>query len=182
MKSFLIILCLLAGVGFYLTLQHSPEYSKPSISSSMPIAVSPNPPKLPQNPSIQIKKSKKTKVKPPHIRKIKRAFAKQGIRISKRAVMHIKEKVYDALNEAHLNGIGNSKVDFISIEIAQILKLDIGVGSKTVHNITSAIDFLLKRATLISPPYNMAWEQYYNKTLSLNTDRTFLSLVKKEKF
>ena len=135
------------------------------------------------SPVLQIASSKaKQKILSPQTDKIITAFGKQGIRISQTEAVIIKDSVTDALQQAHQHGIGNSKVDFISIEIAQKLELDIGPGSKTVHHITSAIQYLLKQASFENKQNQIAWKNYYKKTLSLNSDQNFLALVRKEKF
>ena len=115
------------------------------------------------------------------VKQIRKAFGKQGIRISKAEGKQIQSKVKDALSEAIQHGIGNSKVDFISIEIAQALELDTGVGSKTVHNISAAIHYIMKHPVQVQKA-PLAWKKYYNKTLSLNYNKNFLSLVNKEGF
>ena len=112
---------------------------------------------------------------------IRKAFGKQGIRISKAEAQQIQSKVNDALAEATQHGIGNSKVDFIAIEIAQSLDLDTGLGSKTVHNISAAIEYILHAKPQVTKN-PLAWKKYYDKTLSLNTNQSFLSLVNKEGF
>ena len=135
------------------------------------------------SPVLQIASSKSNqKILSPKTDKIKTAFGKQGIRISQTEAVIIKDSVTDALQQAHEHGIGNSKVDFISIDIAQKLELDIGQGSKTVHHITSAIQYLLKQASFENKQHQIAWKNYYKKTLSLNSDQNFLALVRKEKF
>ena len=137
------------------------------------------------SPVLKVASSKsrqKQKVASPKNKEIKIAFGKQGIRISDSEAQKINASVTDALQEAHEHGIGNSKVDFISIEIAQKLGLDTGVGSKTVHHVSSAIGYLLRRVTFEKKTTQAAWHKYYKKTLSLNSDPNFLSLVQKEKF
>ncbi len=114
---------------------------------------------------------------------IVKAFSKQGIRISKEEAQKIKENVLLALSDAKQYGIGNSKVDFAAIEIAQDLELDISAGSNSVKNIVSAVDFLLKNpppAKPKTPP--PSWLSYYNKTLSLISDATFNQLVSQAGF
>lgn len=118
---------------------------------------------------------------PVSIKQIRKAFGKQGIRISKEEAKQIKPKVKDALSEALAHGIGNSKVDFISIEIAQALDLDTGLGSKTVHHISAAIQYIMKHSAK-EPKAPLAWKKYYDNTLSLNDNQGFLSLVNQEGF
>ena len=52
------------------------------------------------------------------------AFGKQGIRINAAEAQGIRPNVLIALREARTHGIGNSKVDFAAVEIAQDLGLD----------------------------------------------------------
>lgn len=167
-KLLLLILCL--GVAWSITCPKT-KLLQPSVAK----------------PTLQIANSNKDQpkkdqqvAKPEH-KSIITAFAKQGIRISTQEAQKITESVRDALQEAYQHGIGNSKVDFISIEIAQKLGLDTGIGSRTVQNVSSAIKYLLTQVSFEAPK-NLAWESYYNKTLSLNSDQNFLSLVRKEKF
>ena len=134
------------------------------------------------SPMLKIAGSPKQKVSRAETSDIKVAFAKQGIRISKVEAQKIQSSVNDALQEAQQHGIGNSKVDFISIEIAQKLDLDISPGSKTVNNVSSAIQYLLKYKAHKKKTESIAWNNYYAKTLSLNSDQKFLGLVRKEKF
>lgn len=83
---------------------------------------------------------------------IARAFGRQGIRVSSGEVEQIRDDVLVAVREARDHGIGNSKVDFAAVEIAQTLGLDTSPGSKTVNNITAAIRELAETRPTPPPP------------------------------
>ncbi len=112
-----------------------------------------------------------------------KSFSRQGIRINKREVSDIKENILIALDEAKKHGIGNSKVDFAAIEIAQSLELELSAGSNTVKNIVAAINDLLKLSSQKKPKTPPpSWFEYYNKTMALISDAKFNALVGKEGF
>jgi hypothetical protein len=116
------------------------------------------------------------------------AFAKQGIRIDGGEAAAIRADVRLALQEARAHGIGNSKVDFATVEIAHRLGLDTAPGSNTVRNLVGAIRYLLDRGhrgsasaeRTVSPPQE--WTRYYERALGLGQDASFLSLVREKSF
>jgi hypothetical protein len=125
---------------------------------------------------------------PPADAEVVAAFAKQGIRITGGEAAAIRGDVGLALEEARAHGIGNSKVDFAAVEIAQRLGLDTSPGSNTVRNVLSAIRYLLDqghgggrvtRGTVSAP---LEWKRYYDRTLGLGSDPSFLSLVQQKSF
>jgi hypothetical protein len=114
-----------------------------------------------------------------------KAFGKQGIRISAAEASAIRPNVDIALKEARANGIGNSKVDFAAVEIAQQLGLDTSKGSNTVKTVVGAIRYLMDqgyRGRVTPPEVSREWKGYYDKTLGLGNDRSFLSLVQQKSF
>ncbi len=111
-----------------------------------------------------------------------KSFSRQGIRISKQEVSNIKENILIALDDAKKHGIGNSKVDFAAVEIAQSLELELSPGSNTVKNIVAAINDLLKVSSQKPKTPPPSWFEYYNKTMALISDAKFNALVAKEKF
>lgn len=109
---------------------------------------------------------------------IANAFAKQGIRLSAGEAARIRPEVILALTEAQQHGIGNSKVDFAAVQIAQDLGLDTGKGSNAVRNIVAAFDFLLKEG----PRAKASWLDYFNQTIGLVNDSTFIGLLEQKQF
>jgi len=116
------------------------------------------------------------------------AFGKQGIRIDGAEAAAIRADVLLALEEARAHGIGDSKVDFAAVEIATRLGLDTTAGSNTVRNVVGAIRYLLDHgcrgeAVVRRPPTPpLEWARYYDRTLNLWSDRSFLSLVQQRSF
>lgn len=111
--------------------------------------------------------------------RIQDAFAKQGIRISQNELQGIRANVLIALKEARAHGLGNSKVDFAAVEIAQDLGLDTGPGSFTLKNVTAAIGYLCRVSPpkRPDPPPSMAWRTYFQETVDLWNQPGFLSLL-----
>jgi hypothetical protein len=116
------------------------------------------------------------------------AFGKQGIRINDAEAAGIRDEVRLALDEARAHGIGNSKVDFAAVEIASRLGLDTSPGSNTVHNVVGAIRYLLdhgySNVATARPPIRppLEWDRYFDHTLGLWNDRSFLGLVGQKGF
>jgi hypothetical protein len=116
------------------------------------------------------------------------AFGKQGIRINGAEAVGVRPNVLIALKEAQQHGLGNSKVDFAAVEIAQDLGLDTGSGSTTVKNIVSAIGFLLHKPGIVRPwPHPklvppMEWESYFNETTNLWNQPNFMNLMNRSQF
>jgi hypothetical protein len=113
------------------------------------------------------------------------AFGKQGIRLDGGEARAIHTDVRWALDEARAHGIGNSKVDFAAVEIASRLGLDTSPGSNTVRNVVAAIRYLFDRGHVGAArarPTPIAWTRYFERTLGLCNDRSFLSLVEQKSF
>ncbi len=125
---------------------------------------------------------------PPSEADVITAFGKQGIRISGGEAAAIRADVGLALEEARAHGIGNSKVDFAAVEIAQRLGLDTSPGSNTVRNVVGAIRTLFEQGkggaqvTRGTPPVALEWKRYYDHALGLCSDSSFLSLVRQKSF
>lgn len=118
----------------------------------------------------------------PEPRAIAEAFGKQGIRINLAEARGIAASVAHALGEARQHGIGNSKVDFEAIEIAQDLGLDTAQGSSTVRNVVGALRYLLAREAAAPTPRPrplppVAWGRYFDATVSLWTQPSFMTLL-----
>ena len=118
---------------------------------------------------------------------IRAAFARQGIRIDPGEAASIRDDVRVALEEARLHGVGNSKVDFSAVEIAATLGLDTSAGSNTVRNVVAAIADLHQRTPKwcdAPPPVRLSldWSRYYERTLGLWTDASFMQLVGQKGF
>ncbi|WP_005035927.1 hypothetical protein [Holophaga foetida] len=109
---------------------------------------------------------------------IREAFAKQGIRVSDGEVQRIRPDVLLALKEARVHGLGNSKVDFAAVQIAQDLGLDSGPGSSTVRNLCAAIGYLMRIPQ--APP--LAWSTYFNETVNLWNQTGFMGLMGRHQF
>jgi len=114
---------------------------------------------------------------PDHDR-IREAFAKQGIRLSPEEVLRIRPDVLLALKEAREHGLGNSKVDFAAVQIAQDLGLDSGTGSSTVRNLCAAIGYLM-RMPQVPPP---SWSRYFDETVNLWSQPGFMELMARHQF
>ncbi|MBL0210051.1 MAG: hypothetical protein IPQ13_03920 [Holophagaceae bacterium] len=111
---------------------------------------------------------------------IRDAFAKQGIRLTTAEAASIRANVLLAVQEAQAHGLGNSKVDFAAVEIAQELGLDIGAGSSTVRNVVGAIGSLVHRIPPprpIPPVPPVAWETYFADTVNTWNQPGFLALL-----
>lgn len=120
-------------------------------------------------------------------RAIVEAFGKQGIRINLAEARGIAGDVALALGQARQHGIGNSKVDFAAIEIAQDLGLDTTQGSSTVRNVVGALRFLLQRGGTVVAPRPppvppIAWSRYFDTTVSLWNQPSFMSLLGEKGF
>jgi hypothetical protein len=119
------------------------------------------------------------------------AFGKQGIRISAAEAQKLRGNVLLALAEARSHGIGNSKVDFAAVEIATDLHLDTSAGSNALHNVVAAMQYLLdhpsaavpERVTPVPPARpNEDWSLYYDQTVNLWSDSSFMGLVRTKGF
>ena len=122
---------------------------------------------------------------PPSEQEVRAAFGKQGIRIDAAEATAIRGDVALALEEARAHGVGNSKVDFAAVEIARRLALDTSAGSNTVRNVVAAIRLLLDDTNCCRPqdagaPFE--WTRYFDRTVGLWSDRTFLGLVRQKGF
>jgi hypothetical protein len=116
---------------------------------------------------------------------VRAAFARQGMRIDRDEVREVREDVRLALDEARRHGIGNSKVDFAAVGIAERLGLDTSPGSNTVRNVVAAIaDLDRRRGCDPAPPVRPSpdWTRYYERTLGLWTDSSFMRLVGEKGF
>jgi hypothetical protein len=116
---------------------------------------------------------------------IAQAFGKQGIRLSAGEPAAIRPDVALAVREACAHGIGNSKVDFAGVEIAQRLKLDTSAGSNSVKNVVAAIRVLVEGGACARTAVTAdvpEWKAYYDRALGLCSDRSFLSLVGEKQF
>jgi hypothetical protein len=124
---------------------------------------------------------------PPSVAHIVEAFAKQGIRLTVAEAAVVRPNLLLALREAAAHGIGNSKVDFAAVEIAQDLKLDTSAGSSTVRNVSGAVRWLHERGHSGGPkitpaPATPEWDRYYQDTLNLWNDQAFMSQVQAKGF
>jgi len=110
---------------------------------------------------------------------VRAAFARQGMRIDLGEARAIRDDVRLALDEARRHGIGNSKVDFAAVGIAERLGLDLAPGSNVVKNVVAAITDLDRRRGCDGPPErpSLDWARYYQRTLDLWSDRSFMGLV-----
>jgi len=122
---------------------------------------------------------------------IVQAFSKQGIRINSAEASGIRANVLIAVREARAHGIGNSKVDFAAVEIAQDLGLDTSPGSNTVRNVVAAIGYLKDRGAEPPrirpvppppPPPPAEWESYFESSVNLWNQSDFMSLVREKQF
>jgi hypothetical protein len=121
---------------------------------------------------------------------IMEAFGRQGIHINGAEAQGIRPNVLTAIHEARQHGLGNSKVDFASVEIAQDLGLDTGPGAGNVKSITAAIGFLMNRhggprpwfGRPVPPPPPVEWESYFNDTTNLWNQPGFMNLMARNQF
>jgi hypothetical protein len=106
------------------------------------------------------------------------------MRIDRDEAREIREDVRLALDEARRHGIGNSKVDFAAVGIAERLGLDTSPGSNTVKNVVAAIAALDRRRGCDVAPERppLDWARYYQRTLDLWNDRSFMGLVGQKGF
>lgn len=121
---------------------------------------------------------------------VRTAFAREGIRLTPAEADDIRDEVELALEEARRHGPGNSKVDFAAVEIASRLGLDTGPGSNSVRNVAAAIRRLYaggdpsrprpQRPHPQRPP--LGWNRYFDRTLELWHDSSFMQLVGRKGF
>jgi len=83
---------------------------------------------------------------------LRRAFARQGVRLNAAEAASIRANVLLAIQEARAHGIGKSKVDFALVEIAQDLGLEAGPGSNTLRTLRGAVRELLAAPPVPSAP------------------------------
>lgn len=127
---------------------------------------------------------------PPSDAAIVEAFAKQGMRINPAEARGIRDDVLVAIEDARAHGIGNSKVDFAAVQIADNLKLDTSPGSNTVRNVVAALKYLADagyaggppQVTPPPPPPPAEWERYFDHTVNLWNDGGFMGLVQQKGF
>ncbi len=115
---------------------------------------------------------------------VRAAFARQGMRIDRGEARAIRDDVRLALDEARRHGIGNGKIDFAAVGIAERLGLDMSPGSNVVKNVVAAIADLDRRrgCDAPAPPPSLDWARYYQRTLDLWSDRSFMRLVGEKGF
>jgi len=126
--------------------------------------------------------------RPPSDADVMSAFGRQGIRLDAGEAAAIRADVRLALDEARAHGIGNSKVDFAAVEIASRLGLDASPGSNTVRNVVGALRELHQHARPharrepppVGPP--LAWTRYFDGTVGLWNDASFMGLVRQKRF
>lgn len=114
---------------------------------------------------------------------IRTAFAREGIRLTLAEAEDIGDDVALALDEARRHGAGNSKVGFAAVEIANLLGLDTSSGSNGVRQVAAAIRRLdggpVRQPSPSPPPQ---WGAYFDRTLDLWNDRSFMRLVGRKGF
>ena len=116
---------------------------------------------------------------------LQQAFSMQGFKLSTAQVNTIRDNAHLGVIEA-CKQRGNSKVDFTAVEIAQLLKLNTQTDPMVVNRISKALelisahpDFCAPNPIAINRPIDyLGWNDYYNKTLSLNTDNNFLKQLR----
>lgn len=116
---------------------------------------------------------------------VKKAFGEQQINLSSNQIAKIRENVKLAVDTACRFPQGNSKVGFASVEISSQLHLDPQLDTSVVNRIRSAIAQIASDSANcqeVRPIANQSWEDYFNKTMGLNNDDKFLSLVGKKQF
>jgi hypothetical protein len=116
---------------------------------------------------------------------LRAAFLRQGIRIAPAEAAAIRPDVELALREARAHGLGNGKVDFAAVEVASRLGLDTSRGSNSVRNVVAAFRDLLERdacAAAEATPPPLEWARYFDRTLNLWNDASFLGLVRQKGF
>jgi len=86
------------------------------------------------HPQTDVNQKQPTKLS---AKKIVSAFERQGFRINTAEAGSIAANVQLAVNEARAHGIGNSKVDFAAVEIAQ--DLSVGTDNATIRRIVAAL-------------------------------------------
>jgi hypothetical protein len=111
---------------------------------------------------------------------IRDAFAKQGIRTNPAELRSIRANVQIAVNEARQHGLGNSKVDFACVEIAQDLGLDTSAGSQSLAHVRSAIGQLMNGSLPMQAP--LSWDRYFDQTVSLGDQQDFMGLMAGSQF
>ncbi len=119
----------------------------------------------------------------PSSAQIKSVFDYQGLHINEAEALGIRPNVLIALKEARQNGLGNSKVDFAIVEIAQ----DLGITSPgAMKSIRAAIGRLMRvnwgERPKPTPPPNLAWEDYFRETTNLWNRPDFMNLMNRHAF
>ncbi len=122
----------------------------------------------------------------PTVAQIRSAFSRQGLRINLAEASGIRADVVLAVKEARAHGLGNSKVDFALVQIAQDLGLETGPGSNTVRNLRGAIAELMKAGpppdVRVPPAPPPEWTRYYDETVNLWHQPAFMALLAEKRF
>jgi len=110
---------------------------------------------------------------------IQAAFAQQSLALNTAEVAGIRANVLLALQEARSHGLGNSKVDFAMVEIAQDL------GRSASPSLRASIRAVLGNLLAVPvrpvvPP--MAWSTYFQETTNLWNQPSFLRLMAQNQF
>lgn len=119
------------------------------------------------------------------------ALGKQGIHINMAEAQGVRANVLTALREVRAHGLGNSKVDFAAVEIAQDLNLGTNSGSSTVKQVVAALGSLAAASDgcpgprpnrHLLPPPSVSWRDYFNDTVNLWHQPGFMNLMAKNRF
>ena len=125
---------------------------------------------------------------------VRQAFKAQSIELSDKDVSAIRGSLETAVDEKCKAGgsTANSKIGFAAIEIAAALGLNPKVDGSVKDRITASIGALScpgphGRCSGVGDrcgghSEDQSWANYFDKTLSLNTNREFLRLVGEKKF
>lgn len=120
---------------------------------------------------------------------IKAAFQQESIQLQSSQISAIRGDISTAL-EARCTVSptgGNSKVGFAAVQIASNLDLNLKTDSSLVERIKRAVEHLpctpcREGERCGPPPQTSSWDDYFNKTIGLNSDSDFLKLLSERSF
>lgn len=116
---------------------------------------------------------------------LREALSRQSISISQSQAKLISAQAKDAVVLACRYPQGNSKIGFTAIEMASALDLNPALDATLKERLTAAIKSLAddnRYCALRESFVERSWEEYYNRTIGLNQNSEFLSLVGENQF
>ncbi len=115
--------------------------------------------------------------------RIREAFARESIILTGQQINLIRRNVELAVKDiCQFQATGNSRVNFAAVEIASDLKLNPQTDGSVVNRVMNALNHVSRNQGRCMPEVMLGWEDYFNKTISLNSNSDFLSLLAEKAF